>query len=176
MKEPGSVTKTFIRMWDLYQICYQMPFFNRVPVTGLFLNIPWSKPLWIVWFRSSPPPSLSTPPELFCPPFSWPSCGLFYVSLKHEVEFLWRQIWYCQMWADSICMPCKENMNHGFCLLLMWWTIASSEAEVVLCLEMQNNRFTRTANFLRVISFSLLPLMLASAGITGEVGHEGMLH
>lgn len=78
MKEPGSVTRTFIRMWDLYQICHQMPSFNHVPATGLFLNIPWRKSLWIIWFRSSPSSSLlqSYPVLPFaCPPqeayFMW---------------------------------------------------------------------------------------------------------
>lgn len=178
MKEPGSVTKTFIRMWGLYQICYQMPFFSHAPVTALFLNVPRSKPLWIVWFRSSPP---SLPPSLLLQsysvlPFAWPSWGLFYVSLKYEAEILWRQIWYCQMWTVSIRMTCKGNKNHGFRLPLMWWTSASSEAEVALCLEIWNNGFTRMANFLRVIYFSLLPWCSHLAGITGEVGHEGMLH
>lgn len=177
MKEPGSVTKTFIRMWDLYQICYQMPFFNRAPVTGLFLNIPWSKPLWMVWFRSSPPSLLlyssrvilssllHDPPE---------ACFMWVLNMKrnsYEDKLdiarcgLLPSVWHAKKIriAASACSWCDEPSPQVRLRWLFAWKYRTMDSPGW---QISLGWFT-SAHF---------PWSPHPAGITGEVGHEGMLH
>lgn len=56
----------------------------------MFLNIQGSESTWITWFRSTASSSPLPNTGVITPSLAWPSCGLFYLSLKRNVQ------WYPQ--------------------------------------------------------------------------------